>query len=59
MELKMKSHKKSYLLRYSIKDVGCDTRCRSIVIQATSLPYAIENLTQILNGMYKNFVIVY
>lgn len=55
----MRNLKKSYLLRYSIKDRGCDTRLRSIVIVAQSLPYAIDKLTAILNGMYKDFVIIY
>lgn len=55
----MKNYKKSYLLRYSVKDAGCDTRLRSVVIVAQSLPYAYEKLTQILNGMYRNFVIIY
>lgn len=55
----MKTFKKSYLLRYSINDQGCDTRCRCIVIVAPSLAYAIEKLTEILNGMYKTFVIIY
>lgn len=59
MELKMKSYKKTYLLRYSVKDNGCDQTLRKVTITAQSLPYAIDKLTAILNGLYRNFVIIY
>ena len=50
---------KTYLLRYSIKDFGCDQTIRKVSITAKSLPYAIDKLTSILNGLYKSFTIVY
>lgn len=50
---------KSYLLRYSVKDFGCDRTVRKVVITAESLPYAVDKLTSILNGLYRNFVIIF
>lgn len=55
----MKNFEKKYLLHYSIKDKGCDTRLRSVVIVARSLSYARNKLTRVLDGMYKKFVIIY
>ena len=58
--LKMaKKQNKQYVLRYTIKDPFCNSRCRVAIVRSRTLPEAISLLENLLAPMYKSFVIVY
>lgn len=54
-----KKQNKQYVLRYTIKDPFCNSRCRVAIVRSRTLPEAISLLENLLAPMYKSFVIVY
>ncbi|QCQ84679.1 hypothetical protein [Blackfly microvirus SF02] len=51
----MRNFKKSYYLAYSVLDFGCDVRVRHVIVDARSALYAVEKLTKLLSGLYRDF----